>query len=266
MDQKIFDFVVEKFGAAVEETGYRKLKEPEENKDGPAAVFLNADAAYEILYHTEKKRFELRSCVVEDEKPDGKWKPVSAWLFDPETDTQNDAQSIVSDFIETVRGPRQLAAAKKRKKHKKDDENNVDALFFFNRFVGVFPELKEEITAERAAYGDVRAVTFARANLLPKLEDLLRNRSFEKSRVTKCCSLFNDMYISGDMDVRSVITIVILNGLSREAVEIIRPQFSEELAKGFKAAQKIRDKKFKPEKKKKHKSFMARTLENMDQQ
>lgn len=264
MDQKVFNFVTEKFGTAAGELGYRKLKEEEKEQEGPSAVFLNADIAYGILYRTEKKRFELRSCGVEEDKPDRSWKPISTWLFDPETDTQSDAQSIVDDFIETVRGPRQLASAKARKKRKKDDENNVDPLFFFNRFVGVFPELKEEITAERASYDDVRAVTFARASLLPKLEDLFRNRSFEKDRVAKCCNLLNDMYISGDMDVRSLITIVILNGLSSEAVEVIRPQFSEELVKSYKAGLKLKGKKIKPEKKKKRKSFMAQTLQNMD--
>ncbi len=38
----------------------------------------------------------------------------------------------------------------------------------------------------------------------------------DSDAISRCCTLLNEMYVSGDMDVRSIITIVILNGLSEQ--------------------------------------------------
>jgi hypothetical protein len=68
------------------------------------------------------------------------------------------------------------------------------------------------------------------------------------------------------MDVRSIITIVILNGIeSKTAIEGMKECFSEDLMKGFKAARKMKGKVVKPEvpKKKKERKFMADTLNEM---
>ena len=261
MDQKAFEIVVSGVENTLSERGYRRV-EGETQKDGREALFLGEANAYSVLYQGSNKRFSLRSCDMDGEKPDGNWKSLSMWLYDPETDTTAQVQSIVNDFVETLTGPKQTPVAKTRKKRKKDDDSNVDPLFFFNRFVGVFPKLKEELNTERTTYGDVRAVTFARKKLLPKINALVNNPA-EKNRVTRCCQLLNDMYISGDMDVRSIITIVILNGIEGEtAVETVRSQLSEDLQKSYKSALKMKGKKVKPEKKKKKKKFMADVLQS----
>lgn len=263
MELKAFDTIAGSVGAALEEQGFHKAAEEKNGKDGRTVSFVGDGTAYGILYRDDKKRFELRSCEAEDDKPDGKWKTLSMWLFDPETDTASEAQSIAADFTESVTGPKNVPALKAKKKKKKEDDTNVDPLFFFNRFVGVFPELKDEITAEKEAYGNVRAVTFARKSLLPKINALCADPS-EGERLGRCCTLLSDMYVSGDMDVRSVITIVILNGISdRDALEKMKPLFGEELQKGCAAARKIRGKVFKPEKKKKQRAFTADTLNEM---
>ena len=259
MEQKAFDLIVGKAQPALEGLGFRRLKSGGPGNREREAVFAGDAVAYGILYEEGKKRLSLRTCGLADGEPDGNWKPLSVWLYDPATDSAAQAQSIVNDFVATVTGPRQKAAAVSRKKRKKDDENNVDPTFFFNRFVGVFPELKEELAAERSAYGDVRSVTFARERLLPKLDGVLSSPE-GKDRAAKCAALLNDLYVAGDMDVRSIITIVLLNGFSGASVKTLRPQLSEELAKSFKAALKLKGKKIKPEKKKKPKKFMADTL------
>lgn len=263
MELKAFDTVAGSVGAALAEQGFQKAAENKNGKDGRQVTFVGDGTAYQIRYLDEKKRFELRSCDTEDGKPDEKWKTISMWLFDPETDTASEAQSIASDFTESVACPKNVPALKAKKKKKKEDDTNVDPLFFFNRFVAVFPELKDEISAEKEAYGTVRAVTFARTKLLPKINALCANPA-EGERLARCCTLLSDMYVSGDMDVRSVITIVILNGISQDgALEKMKPLFGEELQKGCAAARKIKGKVFKPEKKKKQRAFTADTLNEM---
>lgn len=261
MEQKTFELVAGKVGETLSGQGFRREGGILQEEEGKTALFLGDGVAYSVLYEEGKKRFALRICDVEDGKPNGSWRSLSMWLYDPETDTPAQAQSIVDDFTETLAGPKQKAAVTQRKKKKKDDENNADPVFFFNRFAGLFPELRDELSQERSAYGDVRAVTFAREHLLPKINALL---SFpEKDRVTRLAGLLNDLYVAGDMDVRSVITIVILNGIEGEgAAEALRPLLSEELSKAHKAGLKLKGKKIRPEKKKKKKKFTADTLLN----
>ncbi len=264
MEQKAFDLVTEKVGAVLTEQGFQRTGDLQE-ESGRAALFTNENNAYSILYNQAKKRFELRTCEMEDDKPDGKWKSISIWLFDPESDSVSEAESIVNDFSETIQGPKRVAAMKTQKKRKKDDENNPDPLFFFNRFVGVFPELRDELNEEKAQYGDVRAVTFARTRLTPKIEALC-TQTTRQEQIKRCVDLLNDMYVAGDMDVRSIITIVILNGIENQtAVDNMKPLFSEDLGKSFTAGLKMKGKVIKPEKKKKKKQerFVADNLNTL---
>ncbi|MFU0832847.1 MAG: DnaJ-X domain-containing protein [Oscillospiraceae bacterium] len=261
MDQKAFEIVAGGVETALSGRGYRRTKGEAQN-NGHEVLFLGEGNAYSVLYQEKQKRFSLRTCDLNGEKPDGNWKSLSMWLYDPETDTPAQAQSIADDFVETLTGPKQTAVVKTRKKRKKDDDSNVDPLFFFNRFVGLFPELKDELNTEKSMYGGVRSVTFARQKLLPKINALVNNPA-EKNRIARCCQLLNDLYAAGDMDVRSIITIVILNGINGEsALETVRSQLSEDLQKSHKAALKLKGKKVKPEKKKKKKKFMADVLQS----
>jgi len=261
LEQKAFDLIAEKVGAVLNGQGFVKAGEEKEGS-GRSVLFKGENTAYSILYHQDKKRFELRTCDAEDGEPDLKWKSISIWLFDPETDSLTEADSIVNDFIETIEGPKRVAAAKTKKKRKKDDENNADPVFFFNRFVGIFPELKEELNGERNQYEEVRAIHFAKEHLVPKI-DALCAQGTKADSIKRCCDLLNDMYANGDMDVRSIITIVVLNGVSDRAAENIKPMFSDDLKKGYTAGLKFKGKVVKPEKKKKEKRFVAANLNDM---
>ena len=258
MEQKAFDLIAEKVGAVLNEQGFHKVGDMQE-ESGRAALFTNEDTAYSIFFNQDKKRFELRTCDLDDGEPDGKWKSISIWLFDPENDSVAEAESIT----ETIQGPKRVAALKTKKKRKKDEENTSDPLFFFNRFVGIFPGLRDELNEERAQYDDVRAVTFARTHLTPKIEALC-TQTTNQDQIKRCCDLLNDMYVAGDMDVRSIITMVILNGIeSQTAIANMKPLFSDDLKKAFTSALKLKGKVVKPEKKKKPKKFTAENLNQL---
>lgn len=263
MEQKAFDLIAEKVGAALAEQGFVRADGERNEENGLTAVFTTEEAAYSVYYDRSKKRFELRTCEMDDGKPDGQWKSISIWLFDPETDSKSEAESILNDFVETIQGPKRVAELKTKKKRRKDDENNPDPIFFFNRFVGIFPELKDELTEEKAKYGDVRAVNFTRNSVLPKIEALCAQTQ-KADAIKRCCDLLNDMYVAGDMNVRSIITIVILNGIEdRTALENMKPLFSDELKKGYTAAIKLKGKQIKPEKKKKETRVVADNLNTL---
>ena len=236
--QEAFDLIVEKTAEALKKQGFEQSKDFEDDL-GPAVLFVNKDAAYSIVFKTNDNMFELRSTNMTDDGPNSSWKSVSNWIFDPEQDTLREAEAIATDFIETVEGPSRLEEIRKAQRQAfKDDDNNPGPLFFFKRLVNIFPDLKEQINEERTSYVGFRSVTFAKEFVVPKVENLAIKK--KESAAFK----------NGDLDVRSIITMVILNGLSDTAVQNIMEQADPMLKKGYKYGVKWKGKKAKPEREK----------------
>ncbi len=255
--QEAFDLIVEKTAEALKKQGFEQSKDFEEDL-GPAALFVNKDAAYSIVFKTQDNMFELRSTNMTDDGPNTRWKSVSNWIFDPEQDTLREAEAIAADFIETVEGPNRLEEIKKAQRQAfKDDDNHPGPLFFYKRLVNVFPELKEQINEERSAYVVFRSVTFAREHVVPKIETLAVKKK-ESAAFKKLCDLLSEFYKEGDLDVRSIITIVILNSLSDTAVQNIMEHADDMLKKGYKYGVKWKGKKAKPEREKLRSKYKAR--------
>ena len=152
-----------------------------------------------------------------------------------------------------------MQTAKKRRK--KDEENNADPQFFLNRLVPVFPELRDEMNAERIVYGQVRTALFAAEKVAPKCENLAKNYK-DSEPMKRMCTIFCDMYAAGDMDTRAVIQFGVLNNIKDEAaIRNIIANFTDgcDLQKVYKHSRKLIGKNIKPEKvKKKGKKVEAR--------
>ena len=82
-----------------------------------------------------------------------------------------------------------------------------------------------------------------------------------KKELEKLGVLLSRQYGNGDIDTRSIITIVIINSLEKEDYEKLYEYFDEKLQKYSKGARRYKGKTVKPEKVKKKKSFMADTLQ-----
>ena len=228
-----------------------------------SAVFVGKEIAYEVLYKPEEKLFLLRYCSAENGMPDEKWNTRSQMLFDPadEADASRLTASVIADFTDEVSAKENAAAAlAKVKKTRKRKENTVDAVFFFNRLVNLFPELREEIIQERIHYGDVRPVAFSKEHVLPKLEELLQRDVADAPAVKKLGGLFNEIYENGDFDIRSILTFGLANNLSDGAFEALLEDCNKDTVTALKAARAIKDKPLKPEKPKKKKQVSARNL------
>ena len=143
--QNAFDLVADKVEKALAEQDYKRQNVDSQNDKEITALYTSEDTAYNIVYYKAKMRMVLRQCEMSGAEPDNNWKSVATWLFDPEVDTEKEADNIASDFIETIQGPKQQAITQTRKKKKKDNDGNVDSLFLANRMVNYFPELKEDM-------------------------------------------------------------------------------------------------------------------------
>ena len=268
LEQKAFEQVVLRMREVLEKQGYvLDENSVRKGKTGLRAFFVGAEMAYGIFYEAETKRFILRYCSVDNGKPEEKWRNRSTLLFDPENeeDASRMTDSIVADFTDEVTEKDNTAAALQQvKKHrrKKGEESKTDPLFFFNRLVNVFPEIREELIVERITYGQIRPASFAKEKVLPKTHALLQGTPAEAA-LKKLAEIYSELYMNGDVDVRSVITFVLLNDLSDEEAAKLEPYFSDDMKSGCKSARSMRGKKLKPEKPKKHRRIVAENLDGV---
>lgn len=235
------------------------FNEPVELDDDLGSAFMvrfGDEVAYSVLYNNKKSQFILRSASVDSDNNPGEWSNISTWLFDKENGTRADAESIANDFTDVIKGPKNVKLVSQKKKKSKEDPS-VDPLFFINRLAGIFPELKDDIKKERITYGQIRFATFAKEKVAPLCEDLAVTYK-GSSTFTKLCNLFSDMYANGDMDVRAVLTISILNNVNETAINNVLENVSDELKLNLKHTRKLIGKTIKPEKKKKSKKIVDR--------
>lgn len=256
MDFNAFGLIESKLSEELIKQGFGEAQ-PLEEDAGRAVMYTAESLAYSLLYDEKAGHFELRSAALDEDGVPGTWRRLALWLFDEKEGERSDAESIANDFLDIVRGPKQIKQAQQKRKRGKDEDRSVDPAFFINRLVNVFPELKEEINGEKIVYGQVRPATFLKEKVVGKCENLAKTRP-QSDAMKKLCALLDDMYKNGDMDLRSVITAVLLNGLSDEAFAAVREQLGDELQKNTRFSRRLKDKNIKPEKKKKKKKVEAR--------
>lgn len=258
MINKAFKIIDEKISESLIQKGFEKS-----NCTGESLSFIKNASGYKIVFDSDKKRFSLLEISIENGKETIE-KTISVWLFDPNNDTEKEAKDIAMDFANTLSGENNKKAKRNVKKKKKnDEENNTSPLFLMNRIANIFPELKNEIQKEKDNYENFRGVTFAREKALPLVKETLTTGS-PKDKFKKLCTVFSNLYDSGDLDTKGIITIVFLNAIedqkSREAIE---EMVGKDLKGAMSEAYKIRNKKIKPEKIKKKRTFISDTLETV---
>jgi hypothetical protein len=251
LEQKAFDLIASRTEKVLEPQGFKRQKELVEEEAGKSVLYIGENTAYSILYNEGEGKFDLRSTLMTDEGPDDSgWKSISSWIFNGESDTMKDAESIAADFCSTVDDSKRRAAIRAAKrKATRDDDNNPGPVFFFKRLVNVFPELRDEIAIERESYEDFRAVTFAKEKVLPKIEELGKKKG--SAQLKKLGGFLNDFYKEGDLDVRAIITMVIFNGVSDEVRENLLTYMDASFQKYYKRCIKYKNKTVKPERVKK---------------
>lgn len=248
MINKAYKIITDKVFSVLESQGFKKNKVSGAEENEMVTLFTGENVAYSVIYYTDKMHMVMRSCAMTDDGPDNEWKTMATWMFNPETDTEQQANSIGNDFADAVSTPVNIKRVKQTKK-KKSEEGSADPIFLYKRLVKFFPELREEIKEEEDSYYPFRYVTFAREHVVERVGTMIKRGS--KADLTKLMSVLSAQYVNGDVDTRSIITIIILNSVDDKDREIITPLMSDELFKAYKSALKFKGKKVKPEKPKK---------------
>ncbi len=255
---KAFEIITNKVEGILFQKGF--VKQSVADSENELTTLYIGEIAYNVIYYKDKKRIVMRSCSMIDDEPDNSWKTIATWLFDPEIDGAKEAENIGDDFVETIKGPKQSAIQQTQKKKKKDNDGNVDTLFLANRMVTYFPELKQDIAYEKAHYEKFRGITFAEEKIVPKFKNFV-NTADDKT-IAKLSQNLSDFYNAGDLDVKGVITYIMLNSIDdNEKFGKLISGFNDNEKKIACEARKLRGKKIKPEKPKKaKKQYIADTL------
>ena len=210
------------------------------------------DKIYEIQKNENKKVIILKEIFEDSEKM------LSSWMFDEENISNKDLKMITEDFMSIINSTNKNNSKQLKKKNSQNRENSP-GLFFANRMVNIFPEIKEKIQIEKETYSEFRSTVFIKEILIPKMNNLLNNSNGKNAEIKKLSKLLSDLYSSGTLDTKSIITMGVLNNL--ENSEILKSYLSDELKKASEYSLKYKGKKVKPENPKKKSSWMTKAFE-----
>ena len=233
------------------------------------AVLTDGKINAKIVYSPDSKRFFLFkgdfNCS------DGDYTELQSYFFDPMGDNASDtreAVSVANEFSETIGGPAPVsiipeASRKLSKKERDSDESS--AVYFVNRIPGVLPECREPLLMHKEYFEMLLPNKFCEEVVVSAVARLLSDKS-RKSQAEQFFAFLNKMYDSGDMDVKSIITMTILNSITgQERIEYVETLLSDGLKKSWKSARKFIGKEVKPEKESKYKQMSDKYREQLMQ-
>lgn len=194
------------------ELGFKRSSE-----DDKSIVFSGDKGMYRLVYNPDGPVLEF-DCAYETEESEAKWNTVSKTLFELEAIEERDAKSTaneISDEITSLFAARKKVDLDKIKMPKavsrtkaKNGAINYDTDSLANRFGVLFPDLKDEIKRNIAAYGEFLPETFFMEHGTPRVLDVLRNGS--DAEVKKMFKMLNEVYEDGTNEVQDIIGVTIL--------------------------------------------------------
>ena len=197
-------------------------------------IIKGNNKAYTIKYDVKNQMISLFDC--ESLNEDEFCKNISSWFFSEEI-TSKDVDDICKDFFEIIVS--QKVDRKDIKKRSGKEEENIGIIFFMNRLANIFPSIKQKIVFERENSEKFRVIKFLNEEILPEVNKLLSNKNDNK--VEKFFKLLENMYKNGNIDVRCIVSMGILNSIDEEKNKsIIDKYLSEELKNIRKASLKYK--------------------------
>lgn len=244
-----------------------------QNGTNESAVFTNDKTNIKILYSPELKRFFLfrgeAGCAIDD------YSELQSYFFEASDDEDadlRDAASVANEFTDTLGATpyTPVIPAASRKVGKKDRDNDeTSAVFFVNRIPTILPECRNALLQHKAHYDMLLPNNFCEEVVNAAVDAMLKNKSSAKGKETaeKFFEFLSEMYSTGDLDVKSIITITILNHITGdENIEYVEELLSADLIKAWKSARHFIGKDVKPEKVSKYKQMSNAYREQLQNQ
>ncbi|BED92363.1 MAG: hypothetical protein RsTaC01_0061 [Candidatus Paraimprobicoccus trichonymphae] len=184
-------------------------------------------------------KYEKSSKVVDLINKNGE--QVSSWMLSLDNYIPDYLDLISRDFLNIILNVKPEANKISRKIFQSSSEKDINLVFFINRMITIFPELKENLTKMKLKESEnFYLIEFIEKGFLPKIKELFFNEKDNHSEIEKLFKTFNNIYSEGNLDTRSVITMLILNNLSEKNINFSSKFMSKELKKAQKAALKYK--------------------------
>lgn len=247
MSDTYFNIVAKKIGDWLISKEYVLDSSSVEEDASKFVRYAKGEEAVQVQYTPEDKKFG----ILQSEDGGKNFHVLQVYLFDAEAgDGAAQADSVANEFIETLNtdsnpkySPRSSYVSKKEVSM--DDETS--AVFFVNRFPTVLPEVRDPLLAHKEHYGQLLPNTFCEECVNIAIANLIKTR--DKAKLQKTLDFLENMYKMGDSDVKSIITITILNNIENPTdIEMVEAMLGTELKKVWPAARKLKGKTFNPEK------------------
>lgn len=244
-----FDAVTTKF---IENLNSFELVSSNKNGENEMAVLTNGKFNVKIVYSPGVNRFYLFKGEVNCSDDD--YAEIQSYFFEPSKDNDSDlreAASVANEFSDTLGGSLSMPAvptASRRPAKKEKESDEASAIYFVNRIPGVLPECREPLLQHKEHYEMLLPNKFCDEVVTAAVAKMLGDKS-KKSKAEEFFKFLESMYISGDMDVKSIITMTILNSITgEERIEYVEGFLSADMNKAWRMARRYIGKEVKPEK------------------
>lgn len=240
----------------MENLGSFNLVSEEQKGSTEVAVFTDGKMNAKMLYSPDASKFYLfkgeLGCA------DDEYIELQAYFFEPGDDSDADireAVSVANEFSDTLGGnlsaPNVPTAS--RKMSKKERENDeASAIYFVNRIPNVLPECREPLLQHKEHYEMLLPNQFCDEVVTVAVAKMLGSKK-EKKKTEEFFTFIDKMYSLGGLDVKSIITMTILNSVTGEQrIAQVEEYLSPELAKAWRMARRYIGKEVKPEKESKY--------------
>lgn len=200
--------------------------------------FSGEKGIYRLVFDSSSKIMAFE-CAYEN-SDNAEFKTLSRSLFDTETYNERDAKSLageIRDELESLFKSRKKVDLDKVKMPKavsrtkaKNGVISYDSDSLANRFGTLYPELKDDIKANIAKYGEFLPETFFTEIGTAKVLDVIANGTETEQK--KLFKMLNDVYEDGTNEVQDIIGVTILGEMKNDSrmMEVADKYMSEYMA------------------------------------
>ena len=181
-----FELIKARVAGVLKEQNFQlKSDEIVDEQDGSRyALFTTEKRAVGIVWDAKKKRYVLQISTVNDGEVDENWRTLALWLFDPETQNDQDAKSIANDFEDSLvqLNPKNVPVKREPTTNKK---SKITMDGFVQNFVKLYPQYQDELDAHMQHYGQLLPDTFIDEVVAEYMMSMLTQRkNYSRSSTT----------------------------------------------------------------------------------
>ena len=274
---EVFRIIEKQLDSTNKELEFKKDKATDES-----ISFSGEKGIYRIVYDSSSSIMAFE-CAYENSE-NAEFNTISRSLFDAESYDERDAKSLANGInneitslfksrkkvdLDKIKMPKAVSRTKA-----KNGVVSYDTDSLANRFATLYPDMKDDIRANIAQYGEFLPETFFMEKGSARIIDVIANGS--ETDVKKLFKMLNEVYEDGTNEVQDIIGVTILGEMKNDPklMEVADKYMSDYMSGPVHEINKITAKNnsltkklknpppYKP--KKKRKGFMQNALQSQD--